>query len=143
MQLILLISIFPAMLFALILAGIFDGILFLITMGLCFGKCKDQKRTWCSYTCSRKITECSSEIVSKICGCFLSCHCCFWVAPCSLPIGLTFVFIGFSFDIVAWLSTGFYFGGFCCKNRSILEYSLGRIAWKNLKTCLWRTKNCS
>jgi hypothetical protein len=143
MQLIFLVTIFPLMLLALILASVVDGVLFLVTLGLCFGKCKDKKRTWCSYALARKITLCSSEIIIKICACFLRCHCCCIVAPFSIPIGFTLVVIGFAFDLIAWISTGFYLGGFCCKNRSILEYSIGRLAWKNLKTCLWRIKNCS
>lgn len=142
LALLFIILIWPSMLLFIIIAGAIDFILFILTLGLCFGKCKDPKRTWFSYTCVRGATLCASEIVTKICDGCRRCHCCCLCFPITLPFGFAFVIIGFSFDLIAWLATGFYCCGYCCRNGSILEFSLGRIAWNNLKHCLNRVKNC-
>ena len=129
------------MLLLILSAGVTDIILFLLSMGMCFGKCKDSKRTWFSYSCVRGATKCASEMVNQICQFTASCGCCICF-PITLPIGFSFVFIGFGFDIIAWMTTGFYCFGYCCFKESFLEYSLGIKAWRNLKRCALRVRNC-
>jgi hypothetical protein len=80
-------------------------------------------------------------MVKKICdylGTCTCCCCCYF----TLPIGFCLVVIGFLFDIVAWLLTGFYCFGYCCQNETFLEWSLGRRALFNWKKCLNRLRNC-
>ena len=130
------------MLIFIILAGTADIVLFILSVGLCFGKCKDPKRTWFSYSCVRGASKCASEMVTKICDYLTTCSCC-CCCYLTIPIGLVLVILGFMMDLIAWLLTGFYCFGYCCPNETFLEWSLGRRAWFNLKRCLQRVRDCN
>lgn len=129
------------MLFFIIFAGILDIILLILSLGLCFAKCKDPKRTWFSYTFVRSANRCTTEMLKKICNYLTTCTCC-CCCYFTIPIGFVLVILGFTFDFVAWMLTGFYCGGYCCPNETFLEWSLGRRAWFNFKRCIERVRNC-
>lgn len=103
------------MLIIIVFLGVIDIIIFIISFGLCCGQCKDQNRTWFSYSCVRSATKCAGEMSKNMCNslkAFSCCFCCFL----TLPIGFALFIIGMAFDLIAWLATAFYCFGFCCEN---------------------------